>query len=67
MIKFDYRHTREYFSFDQRLADKVVELYDRMIVSNWTSGVSRLSNLDKSIYRDSDIPSRLPDDMHFSP
>ena len=54
-------------NFSQRLADKVIELYDNMLTSgNWTRA-RKLSDLHKDVYRDSDIPSRLPDDLQFSP
>ena len=44
-----------------------VKLYDEMIKSNATNTTTTLPQLDKDLYRDSDIPSKLPEDLKFSP
>ncbi|KAK2155924.1 hypothetical protein LSH36_227g06072 [Paralvinella palmiformis] len=51
----------------QRIARRAVLLYDAWYLKNSTSQYRQLRHLPDNIYRDSDIPSRLPPDLHFSP
>ena len=51
----------------QRLAEKVLELHDSFLEQNMTIDADRLNDLSFDIYKDSDIPARLPDDLKFSP
>ncbi|XP_074641618.1 voltage-dependent calcium channel subunit alpha-2/delta-2-like [Tubulanus polymorphus] len=54
----------------QRIADKIVELYEEFQANNGSSkiaGLKSVAALSKDTYKDSDVPSRLPDDMIFSP
>ncbi|KAJ8305297.1 hypothetical protein KUTeg_015842 [Tegillarca granosa] len=51
----------------QRLAKKIQEIYDEFFLQNKTLGVEKISELDSSVYYDSDIPKRLPNDLTFIP
>ncbi|KAL8570692.1 hypothetical protein ACOMHN_039127 [Nucella lapillus] len=51
----------------ERLADKVLELHDSFLEQNVTVDAERLNDLSLDVYKDSDIPARLPDDLEFSP
>lgn len=51
----------------QNLAASVRQLYDDFLRKNKTLDVNKLSDLSKDMYRDSDIPQRLPEDLQFSP
>lgn len=54
----------------QRIASEVVAIYDSMLRRNNSKAkfvAESLPALDKDVYRDSDIPSRLPEDLKFSP
>ncbi|XP_064625749.1 voltage-dependent calcium channel subunit alpha-2/delta-2-like isoform X2 [Lineus longissimus] len=63
----------DYFSRKKRaaqlIADKVVELYEEQVATNWSSmkAPQDIHALPMNVYRDSDIPSRFPDDLLFSP
>ena len=52
--------------FLQRIAEAAVEAYDRMLLSNATIPL-KLTEVGLDMYRDTDIPSRLPADLGFSP
>ncbi len=45
----------------------MVSLYDQWVSSNASVEQRVLQELSKSVYHDSDIPSRLPPDLSFSP
>ena len=51
----------------QRLAGEVLELHDSFMRLNVTVDAERLKDLSVDVYKDSDIPTRLPDDLMFSP
>ncbi|PVD23318.1 hypothetical protein C0Q70_16586 [Pomacea canaliculata] len=51
----------------EKLAEKVRELHDSFLEENMTVDAHHLKDLTLDIYRDSDIPTRLPSDLHFSP
>ena len=51
----------------QLISERVVKLYDDWVRQNRTTHATRLGDLDETIYRDSDVPSLLPDDLYFSP
>ena len=56
------------FFIEQLIAEEVVKLYDEWVYATSSVKVEKkLQNLDLSVYRDSDIPSKLPDDLKFSP
>ncbi|KAK2171034.1 hypothetical protein NP493_1112g00000 [Ridgeia piscesae] len=50
----------------RRIADRAVDAYDRMLLANMTVP-PRLTKVNLEMYRDTDIPSRLPTDLGFSP
>ncbi|XP_070196192.1 voltage-dependent calcium channel subunit alpha-2/delta-2-like [Littorina saxatilis] len=51
----------------ERLAEKVLELHDSFLEQNMTIDADRLNDLTADVYKDSDIPTRLPPDLKFSP
>lgn len=51
----------------ERLAQRVLELHDNFLEQNVTINANRLNDLSIDIYKDSDIPLRLPTDLKFSP
>ncbi|XP_050400585.1 voltage-dependent calcium channel subunit alpha-2/delta-2 [Patella vulgata] len=51
----------------ERLAEKVREIHDDFLRSNSSINAKVLKDIDERIYRDSDIPSRLPHDIIFNP
>ena len=53
----------------QKLADKILELHDNFLSKNVSSTIkaAALNDLTQDVYKDSDIPTRLPTDMSFSP
>ncbi|XP_013386854.1 voltage-dependent calcium channel subunit alpha-2/delta-2 [Lingula anatina] len=59
----------DYFSVKkqaaQDLADKVRDLHDSWLLRN-RSVADKLTQLGTDVFRDSDIPSRLPQDLEFS-
>ncbi|ESO88121.1 hypothetical protein LOTGIDRAFT_165858 [Lottia gigantea] len=61
----------DYFSKKKRAAERLAatvrEIHDDFLLSNSTAGVQVLKNMDLSFYRDSDIPSKLPEDIVFNP
>ena len=52
--------------FLQRIAEAAVDAYDTMLLSNATIP-PKLTQVGLDMYRDTDIPSRLPADLGFSP
>ncbi|XP_067678444.1 voltage-dependent calcium channel subunit alpha-2/delta-2-like [Haliotis asinina] len=51
----------------ENLAQSVRKLYDNYLSENKTSNVTRLKDLRRDDYRDSDIPFLLPQDLTFNP
>ena len=54
----------------QELAEKITELYDDSLDSDWSvkhNVPEDLKNVPNETYKDSDIPLRLPTDLEFSP
>ncbi|ELU06451.1 hypothetical protein CAPTEDRAFT_215114 [Capitella teleta] len=51
----------------QKIAKQVVKIYDTNLKEGWNSGYTALPKISRDVYRDSDIPSLLPDDLTFSP
>ncbi|KAK3089549.1 hypothetical protein FSP39_004513 [Pinctada imbricata] len=49
------------------LATKVQEIYDSYFSRNTSTKVEKLTELNKTMYRDSDIFEKLPDDLQFIP
>ena len=63
-----FRYILGLFFIEQLIAEEVVKLYDEWVYATSSVKVEKkLQNLDLSVYRDSDIPSKLPDDLKFSP
>ena len=52
----------------QLIAEEVVKLHDEWVLETSSVEVKeKLQDLNLSVYRDSDIPSKLPNDLKFSP
>ena len=69
LIYFIYNCKKKIKIFSKQIANKAQELYDAHLAwkeKTWNN-TEQLHYLNEHYYRDSDVPSLLPDNMLFSP